>query len=217
MPTPGNAYRQFTGVVVSAGKMMRTVKVRIPGQKWDKHIRKDFPAPYHVLVSDPTESAREGDVVTLRNGWRTSKQVHHVVTSIVAPFGPAISERPPIPTEQERQQQLLRAQLEKDLRKAASGRSVSKQRIREIARDETRLQELPESLVAAIMETGGPRPAERGEEQTQMPPINVRAGQNVAAAAKYTEKGLKNEKQLEQVQKAAGSVAEDVARGGKAI
>lgn len=135
----------------------------------------------------------------------------------MAPFGPAISERPPIPTEQERQQQLLQAQLEKDLRKAASGRSVSKQRIREIARDETRLQELPESLAAAIGEAGGPRPAERGEEQTQMPPINVRARQNVAAAAQYTEKGLENEKQLERVQKAAGSVAEDVARGGKAI
>lgn len=40
MPTPGNPYRQFTGVVVSAGKMTKTVKVRIPGQKWDKHIRK---------------------------------------------------------------------------------------------------------------------------------------------------------------------------------
>lgn len=54
MPTPGNAYRQFTGVVVSAGKMMRTVKVRIPGQKWDKHIRKVghlyAPLPLQFLV-----------------------------------------------------------------------------------------------------------------------------------------------------------------------
>lgn len=28
------------GVVVSAGKMQKTVKVRVPGQKWNKHLRK---------------------------------------------------------------------------------------------------------------------------------------------------------------------------------
>ncbi|KAL1637359.1 hypothetical protein SLS58_009305 [Diplodia intermedia] len=217
MPTPGNSYRQFTGVVVSAGKMMKTVRVRIPGQRWDKHIRKDFPAPYHVLVSDPTESVREGDVVTLRNGWRTSKQVHHVVTSIVAPFGPEISKRPRIPTEDERQQQLLHARLEKDLRKAALGRKASIQHIGQIAQDEDWVQELPQRLAAAWQQAKEAGIVKTGKEQDEMPPINVQARQNVAAAAKYTEKGLENEEQVEQIRKAGESVAEEVARGGKAI
>ncbi|OJD37068.1 ribosomal protein s17 [Diplodia corticola] len=217
MPTPGNPYRQFTGVVVSAGKMMKTVRVRIPGQKWDKLIRKDFPAPYHVLVSDPTESVREGDVVTLRNGWRTSKHVHHVVTSIVAPFGPEISKRPPIPTEEERQQQLLHTRLEKDLRKAALGRQASIQHIRQIAQDDGWVQELPQRLADAWKQAKEAGIVRTSEKQEQMPPINVLAQQNVAAAAEYTEKGLENEEQAEQAQKAGESMAEDVIRGGKTI
>jgi small subunit ribosomal protein S17 len=37
---PPLASRQLTGVVVSAGKMVKTVKVRIAKQEWHKHIRK---------------------------------------------------------------------------------------------------------------------------------------------------------------------------------
>lgn len=40
----GNAGRQMigamTGVVVSAGKMDKTVKVRLWGQRWEKHVQK---------------------------------------------------------------------------------------------------------------------------------------------------------------------------------
>jgi small subunit ribosomal protein S17 len=32
--------RQLTGVVVTAGKMMKTVKVQVPKQKWNKRIQK---------------------------------------------------------------------------------------------------------------------------------------------------------------------------------
>ncbi|EKG17662.1 Ribosomal protein S17 [Macrophomina phaseolina MS6] len=217
MPTPGNPYRQFTGVVVSAGKMTKTVKVRIPGQKWDKHIRKDFPAPYHVLVSDPTESAREGDVVNLRNGWRTSKHVHHVVTRIVAPFGPAIEDRPPVPTEEERQRQLIQAKLEKDLRRASFGRPTSLSRVKEMAEKDDWLAELPQRLADArkrAEEAGIVRP---GTAEQPMPRINVRAKYNIDRAAKFLEKGLKSEEQAEQAEKIADSPAEGILRGAKAI
>lgn len=63
MPTPGNAYRQLTGVVVSAGKMMKTVKVRIPGQKWDKHIRK---VSYSLRSATPAHSAHLARRISLR-------------------------------------------------------------------------------------------------------------------------------------------------------
>ncbi|KAI9816533.1 MAG: hypothetical protein M1827_001665 [Pycnora praestabilis] len=92
----------IAGVVVSAGKMMKTVKVRIAQQAYNSHIRKHFPAPTNLLVSDPRSSLREGDIVQLASGWRTSKHVRHVVTSIIAPFGPPIEQRPPVPTEEER-------------------------------------------------------------------------------------------------------------------
>lgn len=37
------------------------------------------------------------------NGWRTSKRKRFVVNRIVAPFGPPIEERPPVPTLEERE------------------------------------------------------------------------------------------------------------------
>jgi len=33
-------HRTYTGVVVSAGKMQKTIKVRVAKQKWDKKIQK---------------------------------------------------------------------------------------------------------------------------------------------------------------------------------
>ena len=57
----------------------------------------------HHLVSDPASSLREGDVVAISAGWRASKQVRHVVTKIIAPFGPGIAERPAVPTAWERE------------------------------------------------------------------------------------------------------------------
>lgn len=39
----------------------------------------------------------------IMNGWRTSKMKRFVVNRIVAPFGPPIEERPPVPTLEERE------------------------------------------------------------------------------------------------------------------
>ncbi|KAF2083630.1 hypothetical protein K490DRAFT_17584, partial [Saccharata proteae CBS 121410] len=118
------------GVAVSVGKLNRVVKVRLEKQEWDKRIRKFYPAPYNVLVSDPTNSVREGDVIKLRNGLRVSKTIHHVVTSIVAPFGIPLSERPALMTEQKRREEYLKEKIAKDQRQAERGRVTSIRRLK---------------------------------------------------------------------------------------
>lgn len=53
------------------------------------------------LVHDPNNSLAQGDIVSLHR-LRASSAVHHVVASIITPFGTPISSRPPIPTPEER-------------------------------------------------------------------------------------------------------------------
>lgn len=55
------------------------------------------------LVHDPNDSLRTGDIVSISSGWRTSKTKRHVVNRIIAPWGPPIEERPPVPTPAERE------------------------------------------------------------------------------------------------------------------
>lgn len=40
--------------------------------------------------------------MSISSGWRTSKTKRHVVNRIIAPWGPPIDERPPVPTPEER-------------------------------------------------------------------------------------------------------------------
>ncbi|KAK1474498.1 ribosomal protein S17 [Colletotrichum tamarilloi] len=94
--------RELNGVVVSAGLMQKTVKVRVGGQQWKQKFQKMFTKPTHYLVHDPNSSLRTGDVVSIVPGWRTSPHKRHVVKSIIAPHGTPISARPPVPTEEER-------------------------------------------------------------------------------------------------------------------
>ncbi|KAK6213020.1 ribosomal protein S17 [Colletotrichum tabaci] len=94
--------RELHGVVVSAGLMQKTVKVRVGGQQWKQAVQKMFTRPKDYLVHDPNSSLRTGDVVSIVPGWRTSPLKRHVVKSIIAPHGIPISERPPIPSEEER-------------------------------------------------------------------------------------------------------------------
>lgn len=42
-------------------------------------------------------------MVEILSGWRTSKSKRFIVTRIIAPFGPPIDERPPVPTAEERE------------------------------------------------------------------------------------------------------------------
>ncbi|CAG8954875.1 hypothetical protein HYFRA_00008562 [Hymenoscyphus fraxineus] len=115
--TRASAQRQMNAVVVSSGLMDKTVKVRIGVQKWNKHIQKDFNHTQHLLVHDPASSLRTGDIISISSGWRVSKNVHHVVRSIIAPFGEPIEGRPPVPTEEERIAERARKKEEKEERR----------------------------------------------------------------------------------------------------
>ncbi|KAL8899301.1 MAG: hypothetical protein Q9192_001634 [Flavoplaca navasiana] len=95
MPAPPQA---LCGVVVSAGRMMKAVKVRTVKQVYDSFLKKHYTAYQSHLVSDPNSSLRTGDVVRIAARPPASKHIRHVVTDIIAPWGPPAEERPPIPT-----------------------------------------------------------------------------------------------------------------------
>ncbi|KAK3689980.1 hypothetical protein B0T22DRAFT_183381 [Podospora appendiculata] len=113
----GKPFRELHGVVVSAGLMQRTVKVRVGGQKWNSFLQKHFDAPKTYLVHDPADSLRTGDVVSITPGFRTSKSKRHVVKSIIAPAGVPVEERPAVPSEAERWERKAAQKLAKEARK----------------------------------------------------------------------------------------------------
>lgn len=110
---------EIHGVVVSSALMQKTVKVRVGGQKWNKVVNKWFPDLKHYLVHDPNSSLRTGDVISIVPGWPTSRHKRHVVKHIIAPFGTPISERPPVPTLEERIAEREARKAAKDSRRAA--------------------------------------------------------------------------------------------------
>ncbi|KAI1820510.1 nucleic acid-binding protein [Xylaria intraflava] len=112
------AARQLHGIVVSAGRMDKTVKVRLEGQRWEQRVQKWFKEPRFKLVHDPANSVRQGDVVAITRSWRESQHVRHVVKHIIAPYGPGIDERPPIPPPEERAAERAAKREAKDLRRA---------------------------------------------------------------------------------------------------
>ncbi|KAK2610360.1 hypothetical protein N8I77_003802 [Diaporthe amygdali] len=99
----GTLAREMNGVVVSAGLARNTVKVQIAKEEWNKKVKKNFQSFERHLVHDPNNSLRTGDIVSISSGWRTSKSKRHVVNRIIAPWGPPIEERPPVPTPAERE------------------------------------------------------------------------------------------------------------------
>lgn len=154
--------RHITGVVVSAGKMINTVKVRIPKQVWNRRVQKVsrtsvvispasyaygltildhdalhsnlqqfYSEPKTLMVSDPTNSTREGDVVALEGGRRISRHVRHVVAGVIAPMGPPMKDRTPIPSAVERLAAVEGRRAAKDIRQAARGRWPAIVRVRE--------------------------------------------------------------------------------------
>jgi len=120
---------ELRGVVVSAGLMEKTAKVRVGGQKWNKIVHKWFADPKHYLVHDPNSSLRTGDVVAIRPGWPTSQHKRHVVKQIIAPFGVPIEQRPPVPTLEELIAEREAKKAAKDERRAArrNGQAGEKQ------------------------------------------------------------------------------------------
>jgi len=60
-----------------------------------------FASHTNYLVHDPNSSLIAGDVVELHR-LKHSKHVHHVIGKLITPFGVPVSQRPPIPTADER-------------------------------------------------------------------------------------------------------------------
>ncbi|KAI9718127.1 MAG: hypothetical protein M1828_006825 [Chrysothrix sp. TS-e1954] len=122
--------RKGAGVVVSAGKMQKTVKVRMVEQQWDRHLRKHWKVPKYHLVNDPNSSLLEGDVVTL-SPERHSKRVEHTVDTIVAPFSEPLSGRPPLLTAEQREEIWATKRKAKLERMALRGRLSASKELRE--------------------------------------------------------------------------------------
>ncbi|CAK7272838.1 hypothetical protein SEPCBS57363_005348 [Sporothrix epigloea] len=111
-------FRELHGVVVSAGLMQKTVKVRVGGREWNPLVKKHFNKPQSFLVHDPNDSLRTGDVVAISPGWRMSRSKRHVVKRIIAPAQIPVEERPPVPTEEERWAEALAKRAAKDDRRS---------------------------------------------------------------------------------------------------
>ncbi|RBR17639.1 uncharacterized protein FIESC28_06463 [Fusarium coffeatum] len=122
---------ELHGVVVSAGLMEKTVKVRVGGQKWNKIVNKWFADPKHYLVHDPNSSLRTGDVVSIVPGWPTSQHKRHVIKEIIAAHGVPAHERPPVPTMEERIAEYEAKKAAKDERRVARRQEEESKRLEE--------------------------------------------------------------------------------------
>ncbi|KAK8069296.1 hypothetical protein PG994_005912 [Apiospora phragmitis] len=109
--------------------MDKTVRVRLWGQRWEKHVSKSFKYPHYHLVHDPSNSVRQGDVISIAAGWRSSSRKKHVVKHIIAPYGQPIDARPPVPTEEELKADYVAERVAKIKRReaAAEERRVARQ------------------------------------------------------------------------------------------
>lgn len=139
----GKGFRELVGVVVNAGKMDKTVTVRVGGTKWHKGVQKYFKTPQNHLVHDPNNSLRLGDVLSIVPGWRTSRHKRHIVNRMILPAGVPLDKRPPIPTEDERLATREADFMAKKLRKAAAKGTVIEKALQEAS------ERLPREIEAA--------------------------------------------------------------------
>ncbi|KAI5210074.1 nucleic acid-binding protein [Aureobasidium subglaciale] len=195
------------GVVVSAGKMERTVKVRLPSQKWNNYLRKHFKDHSDHLVHDPNSSLNIGDVVSLRP-FRAAKHVHHVVNEILVPFGNPIDTRPPVPSAGESEAIYNSKRHEKlerrSLRRAAAQGSES-------AIEKLRAAEIEAQGVAAKGGRNAKKAGLTGKKGQVLPKgvlpggkhavgkIDERARHNKEQAVKRNEKAEKNSAEAKQL------------------
>ncbi|KAI1370286.1 nucleic acid-binding protein [Hypoxylon crocopeplum] len=132
------AGKEMHGIVVSAGLMDKTVKVKLGGLRWEPRVQKFFKKPRFKLVHDPCNSVRQGDVVAITSTWRVAQHVRHVVKHIIAPYGEPIDTRPPIPTLEERIAEKAAKRAAKDERRAAIKAEQARARAEERAAKEAR-------------------------------------------------------------------------------
>ncbi|KAH7410388.1 hypothetical protein DE146DRAFT_353110 [Phaeosphaeria sp. MPI-PUGE-AT-0046c] len=205
---PPCIHSQKVGVVVSAGKMAGAVKVRIAEKEWNKKFRKHFPAPKNYLVRDPNSSLVPGDVVRITSGHRSSKAIHHVVTSIIAPFGEPVENRPPVMTTEELDALRLKKRLLKDVRAAERGRQVSKARLRQARGQGLEIPSLEEAM--AGLKVHEEEMKERGVGAGKAEKHKGQTGQQKTANKRRVEEGKKlreESKAEEQVKRARNQIS----------
>lgn len=68
------ARQNFVGVVISQGKMTKTVKVRVQGRVYDKRVDKEILTRKDYLVHDEGSICKEGDIVRIESIPKISKK-----------------------------------------------------------------------------------------------------------------------------------------------
>lgn len=157
-----------------------------------------FPSHKTYLVRDPNNSLVEGDVVRITSGHRTSRAIHHVVTSIVAPFGEPVENRAPVLSEAQLDEIRVKERLLKDVRSAERGRDTSIQRLAQAKKQGLRIPSLEEAMEGL-----------RTFEENERVRIEAHGGQKGQAKAAH-------EKRLAQGKKTKAEVkAEEKAKAAK--
>lgn len=75
--------QQFTGVVVAARRMKRTVTVDVQRTPWHAKLRKQYRQTQRFLVDDPREEASVGDRVLLEETRPLSRRKHFRLVRIL--------------------------------------------------------------------------------------------------------------------------------------
>lgn len=76
--------KQFSGTVVSAGKMARTMTVVVERLPWHPALRKQIRRRTKFLVDDPKSEARIGDRVVIEETRPLSRRKHFRLLRIVS-------------------------------------------------------------------------------------------------------------------------------------
>nr|POF14961.1 hypothetical protein CFP56_71908 [Quercus suber] len=207
-------HTQITGVVIDAGKMDKTVKVRIVGRRWEKRIGKYYISYTNHLVHDPNSSLVIGDLISLHR-LRISSAVHHVVASIVAPFGTPVSARAPIPSPDDRlaayKAKRLRKFERRDLRaRAAEGDEEAVREIRE------RGLEIGGAAKDGEKDESEDTKAEQGRADRKARKLARKEGQTQRAARKVERRERRQEREAGEMESAAlGSVASETPKASR--
>lgn len=74
--------QNFVGLVVSQGKMAKTVKVRVQSKAYDKRVHKDILKRKDYLVHDEGELCKEGDLVRIEEIPKISARKYFAIAEI---------------------------------------------------------------------------------------------------------------------------------------
>jgi small subunit ribosomal protein S17 len=127
--------------------------------------------------------------VRITSGHRTSKVIHHVVTSIVAPFGEPVENRPPVLSQAQLDEQRVKERLLKDVRAAERGRQTSIQRLAQARKQGLKIPTLEEAMEAMRRHTE----AEKARAEAH----DGQAGQQKTAKTRRVEQGKKTKAEVE--------------------